>query len=360
MYVAIIDDGIDEITLDYYNSSIMNFISQSGKISPIKKLKGATHGGLCADVFYETTGRLPDVSICLPRDNTGRCNVNDLALALDWCASNNIDLINLSMGTTRFFDSYILHEAMKHLTNSGTVLVAGANNNALLTYPAVFESCIGVCCDYKLNTNEIAYIDKPFDGINIATYPVTLKRRNINGTNSLSTAYISGIIHNELGSDLSFEKTHNFFRNKSIKVNDDWKHGYLKQQVSRMPDYESIVIVIITQSHKQTIEYITELGKHIIDDEYTCAIFSENTQSSPSDYIFSFGSSPMSHSDALDYITKSCRPNVILTDSDELIDYADLIVYNNVEISSDISTKTKCFKNISAFDLWNETKKTHE
>jgi ribosomal protein S17 len=360
MNVAIIDDGIDERTLDSYNGSIANLISQGSKISPTKQYNEPTHGGLCADVFYETTGRLPDVSICLPRDDSGRCNINDLALALDWCASNNIDLINLSMGTTRFFDSFILRNTMERLQNSGTILVAGANNKGLLTYPAVFESCIGVCCDYGLKANEIAYIDKPFDGINIATYPVTLKRRNITGTNSISTAYISGIIHNELGSDLSIESIHNFFREKSINVNNDWKRGYLKQKVSRTPEYESIVIVIISQSHKQTTEYITELQKHIIHDEYTCAIHSENNQNNPSDYVFSFETSPMSRTETLNYITKSCRPNVILTDSDELTDYADIIAFNNFEKNPEITSKIKCFNNISAYDLWKETKKLYE
>jgi hypothetical protein len=360
MNVAIIDDGIDEITLDTHNGSITNLISQGGKISPAKQFKEPTHGGLCADVFWETTGRLPDVSICLPRDGTGRCNINDLAVALDWCASNNIDLINLSMGTTRFFDSCILQETMRCLSNSGNVLVAGASNRGLITYPAVFDSCIGVCCDYRLNTNEIVYIDKPFDGINVATYPVTLKRRNITGTNSISTAYISGIIHNELDSDLSIENVHNLFRKKSIKVNDDWEHGYLKQKVSQTPEYETIVIILFSQSRKQTTEFITELKKHIVDDEYTCAIISENRQNSPSDYVFSFGSSPMTHLDTFDYITKSCRPNVILTDSDELIDYADIIVYNNVEKKSEIKAKAECFKNICAYDLWIETKKLYE
>jgi hypothetical protein len=360
MNVAIIDDGIDERTLDSHNGSIMNLISEGGKISPAKQLKEPTHGGLCTDVFWETTGRFPNVSICLPRDHTGRCNVNDLALAMDWCVSNKIDLVNLSMGTTRFFDSFILRNTMERLQNSSTILVAGANNNGRLTYPAVFDSCIGVCCNYGLKTNEIAYIDNPFDGINIATYPVTLKRRNITGTNSISTAYISGIIHNELGSDLSIDKVHRFFREKSVKINDDWKCEYLKQKVSQTPEYESIVISSISKSYEQNTEFVTELQKHIIDDEYTCAILSENTQNRPSDYIFSFGSSPMSRTETFNYITKSCRPNVILTDSDELTDYVDIIAFNNFEKNSEITSKTKCFNNISAYDLWSETKKLYE
>jgi hypothetical protein len=360
MNVAIIDDGIDEVTLHSHNGSVANYISQDGKILPARKFKEPTHGGLCAEVFLETTGRLPDVSICLPKDDKRRCNVNDLVLALDWCVSNNIDLINLSMGTTRFFDSCILQEIMKCLSNSGTILVAGSSNKGLMTYPAAFDSCIGVCCDYELNTNEIVYIENPFDGINIVTYPISSKRGNITGTNSLSTAYISGIIHNHLGSDLSIEKAHDLFRKKSLKVNDDWQHGYLKQKIIRTPEYESIVIAVITQSHNQTIDFITELKKHIIDDEYTCAILSENTQNSPSDYVFSIRSSPMSRFVTLDYISKSCRPNVILIDSDELKDYTDIIVYNNIEKSYKITSKIKCFNNISAYDLWKKTKKIYE
>jgi hypothetical protein len=360
MNVAIIDDGIDAIKLDSYKGSIINLLSQNGKISPSKQLKEATHGGLCADVFLETTGRLPDVSICLPKDDKRRCNVNDLALALDWCAINKIDLINLSMGTTRFFDSSILSETMKRLSNTGIVLVAGSNNKGLITYPAVFNSCIGVCCDYRLKTNEIVYIENSFDGINIATYPISSKRRNITGTNSLSTAHISGIIYNELGSDLSIDKVHRFFCDKSVRINDDWKREYLKQKVSQTPEYEPIIIVTISQYKKQTTEFITELRKHIIDDEYTCAIILESTQNSPSNYIFSFESSPMNYSDTLAYISKSCRPNVILTDSKELISYADIIVYNNVYERYDISEKTKCFNNLSAYDVWNETKKIYE
>jgi hypothetical protein len=264
------------------------------------------------------------------------------------------------MGTTRFFDSLILSETLQHINDSGTVLVAGANNRGLLTYPAVYDSCIGICCDYELKVNEIAYIEKPFDGINIATFPISLKQENIIGTNSLSTAFISGIIHNELGSDLSVQKVHNFFREKSINVNNVWKREYLQQKVSRTPEYETIVIVLFSQSRKQTTEFITELRKHIINDEYTCAILLENRQNSPADYVFSFEASPMNRSDTLEYITKSCRPNIILTDSDELTDYADIIASNNIEKNSEITSKTKCFNNIIAYDLWSETKKLYE
>jgi len=326
MKVAIIDDGIDIETLNSCTNQTEHYIVKNDNILPCLPLQEPTHGGLCAEIFSEVTGRLPDVSICLPRDGAYKGNINDLLTALNWCVKNGVDLINLSMGTTRFFDYAVLQSAVNILNNAGIILVAGANNRGMITYPAVFNLCISVCCDYELKNNEVVYIEKPFDGIDIATYSVISKRANIIGTNSLSTAYISGIICKEFDSKIDVDKVRQFFIEKSIKIDADWKYGYLKRKVSNALKYDSIIVACFAKS----FVFMNDLKNYINNDEYTCAIISKSVINRPWYYEFSLDASPMTSAETLDFISKSCRPSVILTDSEELSDYSDITAHDGI------------------------------
>jgi len=328
MRVAIIDDGIDTETLNSCSNQTENYIVKNEEVLPCMSLREKTHGGLCAGVFYDVTGKLPDVSICLPKDSRSKGNINDLATALIWCARNNIDLINLSMGTTRFFDASVLNKSIEYLRSSGTVLVSGANNGGRITFPASFDYCISVCCDYELKNNEIAYFENPFDGIDIATYAIPSKSANIKGSNSLSTAYISGIINKEFNYKIDVDKVRRMFFEKSIKINDDWKRGYLIRKISNALEYESIIV----DCHAKSFEFMNDLKNYINNDEYTCAILLNSGITYPWHYLFTLDTSPMKAKETIDFILKSCRPSVILTDSDELSDYSDITANDGINI----------------------------
>lgn len=217
MKSVIIDNGIDIKTLAFYANDTRNLMVNKGEIIPSNPPSELTHGGLCARVFAEQSGNLPDISIHLSRDDTHKSNSDDLITALEWCAGNKIKLISLSMGTIRFSDAEALKKAVDLLYNKGIILITAANNNGFITFPAVFDSCIGVSCHYELNTEEIVYFENSFDGINIATHHIHSPELKAKGSNSLSAAFIAGMICKEINFKSSFDDVHQLFIKKSKK-----------------------------------------------------------------------------------------------------------------------------------------------
>jgi len=85
---AIIDYGIDLQTLSLYGNKTEHLTVCGGAVIAAGPPRELTHGGLCAGVFAAQAGTLPDVSICLNRDDSRRSNKNDLVAALRWCSDN--------------------------------------------------------------------------------------------------------------------------------------------------------------------------------------------------------------------------------------------------------------------------------
>ncbi|HYD35216.1 MAG TPA: S8 family serine peptidase [Vitreimonas sp.] len=70
--------------------------------------------------------------------------ISDLVDAFDWALTQDIQIINVSLGTT--YDSQLLHEKITQLTQKGVVVVAAAGNNygGPLLYPAAYQEVISV------------------------------------------------------------------------------------------------------------------------------------------------------------------------------------------------------------------------
>ena len=71
-------------------------------------------------------------------------NFEKLAIVLNWCLINDIDVINLSMGSVQFTDRVRFVELMTEIQKSGIIVVSAYSNDDLLTFPASLNSVIGV------------------------------------------------------------------------------------------------------------------------------------------------------------------------------------------------------------------------
>ncbi|MGI6189658.1 MAG: S8 family serine peptidase [Caldicoprobacteraceae bacterium] len=332
MRTAIIDNGIDIGTFSLYANQPVCLKVCDGKIIPAEPPQRITHGGLCGRIFAQQSGALPDVSICLSRDDEHRSNVNDLSTALEWCSYNDIDLVNLSMGTTRFSDCAILYETLKKLQSAGVVLVTAASNDGLITYPASLDLCIGVCQTYLpgLDAGCYAYLENPFDGIDVVTYPVIYSELNLMGSNSLSAAFIAGMIRKQFSSSIDTRTVRRWLLDNAQGIAAEWERDYYREKMNFMPDHESIIIACCAISSEQSEIFMEALKKRIICDGYSCAILAKRGTSSLSTHKFSLEHSPMSLSESLSYVTRSCRPSVILLDEWELAYSADVLVHEDV------------------------------
>ena len=356
MKTAIIDNGIDIGTLSRYNQQPESLMVYNGEIVSSVPPAEITHGGLCARVFAEQSGVLPNVSISLSRDNSQRSNVNDLSIALDWCSMNGIELISLSMGTTRHNDSSLLYSAVEKLQQAGTVLVSAASNDCQITYPAALTSCIGVCQTYYpgLEPEYFTYLERPFDGINVVTYPVYLPDLHIYGSNSLSAAYIAGKICKEYSGMPEIGDIRSWLSEQAQRMPVGWEQSYLQDKVSRTEQHEAIIIACCTISTEQEDIFMKALWEQIIKDGYSCAILVKSGESNLSDYRFSLESHKMPLPETLLFITRLCRPSVIVTNEWELTYSADVIVQDGIAYKKiDSAARLTClFSEVTPEGVW--------
>jgi subtilisin family serine protease len=149
--VAICDTGID---LDHPDL-IENI---AGEVNLIHKKKSGDddsgHGTHVAGVVAAADNQIgvvgvgPEIALYAVKvlDNKGRGWLSDLIDAFDWCIANDIQVINMSFGTSN--DSPSFHEAVQRVFETGIVQVASAGNNGQeggdISFPARYPETITV------------------------------------------------------------------------------------------------------------------------------------------------------------------------------------------------------------------------
>jgi subtilisin len=91
-------------------------------------------------------------------DQSGDGSYSDIIAGIEWAISNNLDIINMSLGGTK--PSKTLNIAVDKAYNNGMILVASAGNLGVgkkdtITYPAAFDSVIAVGAVDELNKRAI-------------------------------------------------------------------------------------------------------------------------------------------------------------------------------------------------------------
>ncbi|MCC7263565.1 MAG: S8 family serine peptidase [Candidatus Latescibacteria bacterium] len=103
----------------------------------------AGHGTACAGLIRR---RAPGVALYSLRilDSSLRAEVRLLAAAIRWATVQQLDLLNLSLGTTQSEGTAELQVACREAAEAGLLLVAAAHQEGLTSYPAAFPEVIGV------------------------------------------------------------------------------------------------------------------------------------------------------------------------------------------------------------------------
>ncbi|PAF39615.1 hypothetical protein CHH69_07215 [Terribacillus saccharophilus] len=145
--IAIMDSGIyphqnlhitgGYSTVDYTTS----YEDDEGHGTHVAGIIGAEHDE------HGTDGIAPDADLFAVKvlDDTGEGYLSDLLEGINWAISNNMDIINLSMGTADKSDA--LEDAVQKAYQAGILLVAASGNEGAghsLDYPAAYEPVIAV------------------------------------------------------------------------------------------------------------------------------------------------------------------------------------------------------------------------
>ena len=164
--IAFIDDGINP---KYIPTGVPfeNYVVINEEVYSAKPERGFTHCTACYRIFVEHLNQVPYHLVSIKvLENTGFGMKSATITALKWCSENDIDIINMSMGTRQYDDFYSIAEVINRLSNK--IIIAACNNNNSLTLPACLPTVIGVRCFKENGYCEPLYcISEPYDQIDI-------------------------------------------------------------------------------------------------------------------------------------------------------------------------------------------------
>ncbi|GMQ64902.1 hypothetical protein AN2V17_41420 [Vallitalea sp. AN17-2] len=170
--IAVIDDGINRnMIANDIRSSIM--ITNDLDIVPyqITDKEKLTHGTICASIIESYFHNAVFSSVRILSDRM-RGSINQLVKSLEWCMLNDIDVVNISLGSHYSKDKDILKKVINQVTEKGLIIVCASDNNDYLTFPASFSNVIGVKRDSRniLWNNEYSINKNIIDGIEFTAY----------------------------------------------------------------------------------------------------------------------------------------------------------------------------------------------
>ncbi len=203
--VAILDTGID---LDH--PDLMDNIK--GSINLIKPKKSADddngHGTHMAGIIAASDndigviGTGPEIYLYAVKvlDKKGEGWLSDLIEGLEWCIQNEIQVVNMSLGSSS--DNQSFYEAIVNAYGAGITLVAAAGNNGesggSIDYPAKYAETIAVSavdqsCQIALFSSFGPEIDVTAPGVDIKSTYVRGYYIIMSGT-SMAAAHVTGVV----------------------------------------------------------------------------------------------------------------------------------------------------------------------
>lgn len=195
--IGILDNGIDQKHLerDVENKVIIDdtIVDRTGEID----LSVCEHGTICALIIekYLDECSLHCVKIL---DENGNGNINNMCIALDYYNSNNIFVLNNSMGTTYFQDKKTMRKIINHYGNKGFIIVAAASNDGFVTYPASFSNVISVAAGNRFRIDQDMQFQKGIDFIAPSDHEITIDGTSfcLGKSNSYAAPYVTAVVGN--------------------------------------------------------------------------------------------------------------------------------------------------------------------
>ncbi|MGH2586493.1 MAG: S8 family serine peptidase [Dehalococcoidia bacterium] len=199
--VGVIDSGIDNdhpAIAGHVTGWAAFWQDRDGTIQedfePHKDLFG--HGTACADIIRRLAPDVELVSIrVLGAMLSGKGPV--FAHGLRWGIEQGLDVINLSLGTTKRDYYGLFHELADLAYFRNTVLVTAANNMPVESYPSLYSSVVSVACHDGSDPYEFYYNPSPpvefgAPGINVTVAWLEGQTATVTG-NSFSAPHITGL-----------------------------------------------------------------------------------------------------------------------------------------------------------------------
>lgn len=200
--VAIIDSGVETShpILEGKIKESVEAVAEHGKVvfKPSTSGDVAGHGTACAGII---TSIAPDSDIYSIKVLGPKASGSgDMFLAgLEYAIKRRVDVINLSLGTTKQHYFAPLHDLLDRAYQNGCIVVAAANNLPQPSFPSVFSSSL-VSVIKSVETDPFKFgfrygeaIELSAPGVNVRTAWLGGGYRQMTG-NSFACPHIVGII----------------------------------------------------------------------------------------------------------------------------------------------------------------------
>ena len=209
--VAIIDSGVNPAHPHVGGVAGGTRILSSDSDSSNDYLDYIGHGTAVAGAIRE---KVPDAQLYALKvfDRALTTNIEAIIKAIDWCTENEMDVINLSLGTVNNAHRRLIEQAVARATQNGTVIVAAREMSGKPSLPGCLPSVIGVVVDWQCARDRYDVNLSDDDPVFIASaYPRDIpgvpRDRNLNGI-SFSVANMTGFVARarEFASDTSVDQ----------------------------------------------------------------------------------------------------------------------------------------------------------
>lgn len=200
--VVIIDDGVDLDTQRKLKVSC-KVLKNGCVVDDIPMYQNMlTHGSKCVNIFAKYAKNYELYCLKILDVKTRRTDITSLKQGLEWCLSEKIDLVSLSLGSVQMADYLKLIPILERIKESSMIVIAACDNDYQMTFPASDDNIIGVKADKFDVLAEGEYIYDSSDIFNIQIMVGSLKKIfpdfNLDNHNSYVTPYVAALVCNML------------------------------------------------------------------------------------------------------------------------------------------------------------------
>lgn len=270
MKIALIDGGIDEDKLCKGIKVIksINFNHSSDKDNLLN-----LHGTNCANIISENCSDVEfwDLRVL---DENGSAPIFRLMNALDWCITNKVKLLHMSLGTRNYFDAKKLEVRITSLIKNGAIIVAAYHNSNIRTYPAFFSKVFGVRQDMSGVLRQGEFLIQKIKGLEEEnSIVVHWWNEKLDRANSYAAPALTGIIADYMNRypDANFDEILRFLR---YKANSQKQYSEKVGWLLKTEQAELNIPVILAVDLKPTD--IHELAEAFRGRGYYCILLQEH------------------------------------------------------------------------------------
>ena len=139
--IAVLDSGIEAIS-DISLCDGINLVDEYGTVPSY--MEDMTGHGTCVAGIIDKIAEDADIYSVKVLDDENRTPLSRLIRGIYWCIENDMDIINMSLGTEN--ESKALKKAVADADEAGILMVAAAGNGGAkgVNYPAAYDEVIAV------------------------------------------------------------------------------------------------------------------------------------------------------------------------------------------------------------------------